>query len=370
VVLGNLIGTDITGAAKLGNLEYGVWLVNGPSQNTIGGTVSGSANVISGNVGNGVTLYLTSSGNVVLGNFIGTDKSGTSNLGNTGAGVFIGYGVSGSTVGGATSAAGNRIAFNAEGGVVLGGPYIVQDSILSNSIFNNTGLGIDLGSPPTNEGQPAPTLTALRSTPSGATVKGTLTSSPGTYILQFFASPSNGPGSQGKMLLGSVNVTVPGRGATPFTATGLLALPAGSVVTATATNTTPGPRSGDTSQFSRGLAYTPTVTVTFQPITVGFSSNPQLIVLTALVQIGQTRLLNGQVTFAIEPAGGGKPVGSVLAQVSNGVAKTAFKLPAALAPGSYKVVATYHDPLGVFPDVSGQSRVPLTVSFFGLFWFW
>src|SRR5262249_13860819 len=163
---------------------------------------------------------------------------------------------------------------------------------------------------------------------------------PGTYLIQFFASPRSGPSFQGKILLGSVNVTVPGNGTTPFTATGLLVLPAGSVVTATTTNTTAGPTFGDTSQFSQGITSTVIVTVAFQPTTVRFSNIPQMITLTALVQTELTRLLNGQVTFTIEPAGGGKPIGSVTAQVINGVVKTPFKLPAALPFGSYKIVAT------------------------------
>ena len=73
-MLGNLIGTDVTGAYPLGNVGDGVRIVDGASGNTVGGTITEAANVISHNGINGV--YLAGSGtsdNVVLGNFIGTD---------------------------------------------------------------------------------------------------------------------------------------------------------------------------------------------------------------------------------------------------------------------------------------------------------
>src|SRR5262249_57302876 len=95
VVLGNMIGTDVTGTAKLGNTEAGVRFGTdsvsqgyGPTANTVGGTAAGSANVISGNGGAGVYIQgAGTSGNVVLGNRIGTDVHGTAKLGNTGNGV-------------------------------------------------------------------------------------------------------------------------------------------------------------------------------------------------------------------------------------------------------------------------------------------
>jgi titin len=253
LVLGNRIGTDVNGTAALGNGRDGVRIVRLATANTIGGTAAGSANVISRNGGNGVYLMGNGvSGNVVLGNRIGTDKSGAARLGNARDGVLIAAGATRNTIGGTVAGAGNIIAFNAEG-VVLRGQTTVQDSILGNSIFGNTGPGIDLGSPPANHGQRAPQLSAVNTPLPSTTVKGILTSSPGTYRLEFFASPPQ-PAAQGKVFLGFLTLTVPAGGSAVFTATGLAVLPPGSVVTATATNLTGGSLQGDTSPFSQALA--------------------------------------------------------------------------------------------------------------------
>ena len=42
-------GTDITGTVALGNIQYGVYLLNGPTNNTIGGTNPSERNIVSGN---------------------------------------------------------------------------------------------------------------------------------------------------------------------------------------------------------------------------------------------------------------------------------------------------------------------------------
>ncbi len=84
LVVGNYIGTDVHGTAALGNAVDGVLINGGSTANTIGGTATGSGNIISGNSDSGV--YLSggaTSGNVVVGNLIGTDVHGTAALGNS-----------------------------------------------------------------------------------------------------------------------------------------------------------------------------------------------------------------------------------------------------------------------------------------------
>jgi len=56
-----------------------------------------------------------------------------------------------------------------------------------------------------------------------------------------------------------------------------------------------------------------------------------------------------------------KPVGSVLASVVNGRVSTTFKLPAAIPPGCYKIVATFPDSSDFFPAGGGPLRAQVTV---------
>ncbi len=93
---GNSIGTDVTGEHALANGFGGVILQNGATANTIGTLGNGSsndaqrANVISGNLGNGITINNpTTSLNVVAGNYIGIDAAGTKALGNQDYGVVL-----------------------------------------------------------------------------------------------------------------------------------------------------------------------------------------------------------------------------------------------------------------------------------------
>ncbi len=87
IIVGNYIGTDITGTAAVGN-GVGVSF-QGSGANRVGTNADGMSdeeerNVISGNFFSGLELF--DGGNVVAGNFIGTDRTGMPNLGNGGDG--------------------------------------------------------------------------------------------------------------------------------------------------------------------------------------------------------------------------------------------------------------------------------------------
>ena len=149
LVQGNFIGTDVTGTAAIGN-RYGVYIGsscgggNIVSNNTIGGTSAGAGNVISGNRIAGVNISGLATGNLVQGNFIGTQVDGTSPLGNSGQGVHIVCpDATENIIGGTGSGAPNVIAHNGENGVqFIFSP--TDNGVLTNSIFSNDGLGIDL----------------------------------------------------------------------------------------------------------------------------------------------------------------------------------------------------------------------------------
>ena len=85
-VLGNYIGTDVTGTLDLGNANSGVVLTSSTSHNIIGGT---NGNVISGNDSSGVLLKGGAKLNTVSANLIGVDVTGTAALGNGSDGVKI-----------------------------------------------------------------------------------------------------------------------------------------------------------------------------------------------------------------------------------------------------------------------------------------
>ena len=81
VVEGNFIGTDRTGTVDIGNGVEGVLLDLGAPNTVIRG------NVVSGNGAFGV--FIRGDGNTVQGNLVGTDATGTAPLGNDSGGVIL-----------------------------------------------------------------------------------------------------------------------------------------------------------------------------------------------------------------------------------------------------------------------------------------
>jgi hypothetical protein len=276
VVLGNLIGTASDGKTVLPNDADGVQIDNAPA-NTVGGTTSADANVISGNnegvhvTGSGAT------GNLVEGNFIGIDSSATVAVRNAFDGVLIDQGASKNTVGGTATDAANVIAYNINNGVDVVGATTTGNSILSNQIFGNGLLGIAIpgdtatsGPPGPNDLQSYPVLSTVVANGTGVTITGTLTSAANTsFLLQFYANPAASPSGfgQGQTLLGSATEMTSANGTVSFTATLLGSVSIGNVVSATATNVV----TGDTSAFSLDFLYQ--LTTQFSAATYSVSEN-------------------------------------------------------------------------------------------------
>ena len=100
LVIGNKIGTDVSGTVAVPNTGDGIDLF--ASYNTVGGTTAAYRNVVSGNQGAGIYLALVNtvpSNNVIQGNFIGTDLTGRLALGNGSGGVSDNNGLN-NTIGG------------------------------------------------------------------------------------------------------------------------------------------------------------------------------------------------------------------------------------------------------------------------------
>ena len=270
LVQGNFIGTDVSGTQAVGNVGDGIVLSSAPD-NTVGGTTAAARNVISGNGKYGVVIESSpSTGNLVQGNFIGTDVSGTSPLGNANHGVIIQVGASANTIGGTAAGSGNVIAFNTGDGVtVVSG---TGNAILSNAIFANGGLGIDLGADGVtpndslghngpNNYQNFPILTSVVTSGGTTTLSGTLNSTPNaTFTVQFFANAAPDPSGfgEGQQYLGQTRVTTDGSGNASFSVT--LSTPplVGQFFTATATDDP----AGNTSEFSQDISSGTTVTNT------------------------------------------------------------------------------------------------------------
>ncbi len=245
IVFNSRIGTDVTGTLAFGNADAGI-LVSGSAQGTIiGGTDKSDANIISGNLGDGIQLAGTSTGTKVIANLIGTDATSMQPIGNVGSGVNILS--SNNQIGGTVSGNGNIIAFNAVGVTVNTG---TQNALLQNSIFNNTTAGIQLLNHG-NANQPAPVLTgAIEPTPTSVQISGTITALPNTtYSVEIFATPSTIPSGQGASFLGSMSVLTNANGVGTFVANN--SITSGVVLSFTALAIAP---NSNTSAFSTAIS--------------------------------------------------------------------------------------------------------------------
>ena len=87
IVRGNIIGTNPSGDAGLGNAGPGIF-INGASGNTIGGSQPGERNIIAGNGQHGVNLSSQdgqiTTNNRVIGNYLGVKADGVTALPNGG----------------------------------------------------------------------------------------------------------------------------------------------------------------------------------------------------------------------------------------------------------------------------------------------
>jgi titin len=143
VVVGNRIGTDVDGTVDIPNYGDGIDIRG--DFNTVGGTATGTANVISGN--HDVGIVISTNYNVIEGNRIGTDAVGAHPLPNFGGVNIQGFG---NTLGGTTAGAGNIISGNYVAGVLIPGAFnlvegnlIGTDATGTTSVFNhNVGVAV------------------------------------------------------------------------------------------------------------------------------------------------------------------------------------------------------------------------------------
>ncbi|PYQ51065.1 MAG: hypothetical protein DMF78_14150, partial [Acidobacteria bacterium] len=271
VVQGNYIGTSASGSADLGNSASGVYIRRAPQNSVISNVVSGNDGfagiAICGNLefcGGGDVEGVpgvdpsNAAGNVIQGNIVGRSADGSVALGNTGRGVSI-DGAPNTTVGGSIPAEGNVISANSVG-VVVFNPPASGNLIRMNSIYDNTGLGVDLGGDGVtfndggdadagpNDFQNFPVLDSALIAGGDTTVSGSLDSTADTtFVIDFYASDSCDPSGhgEGQTWLGSVTATTNASGSVSFSQPFHVTLTDGNAVTALATS--PG---SSTSEFS------------------------------------------------------------------------------------------------------------------------
>lgn len=259
IVQGNYIGTDVTGTRALNESTFsGLTILS--DNNLIGGLVPGAQNVISGNI-HGIQIDFFSPGpqqNIIQGNLIGLNALGTGPLPNSSSGISCNCFKN--TIGGTQSEAANKIAFNGGTGItVFAG---TGNSFRGNSIFSNGGLGIDLSIPGVtandsgdsdvgaNNLQNFPVLTSVTSTGNNTTIQGSLNSTPNkTFQIDFYSNAAVDPSGNGEgaLFFATTPVTTDANGEATINITLASPLPAGRVLTATATD-----EDGNTSEFSTG----------------------------------------------------------------------------------------------------------------------
>jgi len=132
-IVGNLVGLSPDGTRRVANLGHGIDVNTGASDNLIGGTAAGEANVVSGNVSDAIEVshLTTTRRNQVVGNFVGTDAAGTGTAAHTvneGTGIHVEDGVRDTVV------AHNVVVGSAKGGVQIDGYYTNDNTVRDNLV--------------------------------------------------------------------------------------------------------------------------------------------------------------------------------------------------------------------------------------------
>lgn len=245
-IAGNFIGVDMNSTTVIGNGQHGIMLFNITGSSFEGNLVAGNANQ---------AIYLEKgSANQLRANYLGTDLWRIGNLSNQGGGIML-------VATEETAVISNVIAYSGGDGVAVVGQDAImaeRNTILSNAIYANSGLAIDLG----NDGvtvndvgdtdlgpnflQNYPTGLAYTVDGAGTTITGILSSTADlVYHIQIYVNVSCPlSGCQGYILLAEGDVTTDATGLAQINIPVDLLLPEGLLLSATATDPL-----GNTSEF-------------------------------------------------------------------------------------------------------------------------
>jgi parallel beta-helix repeat protein len=241
-----VIGTTEAGDAPLGNGQHGVQIQNQATNNRI------LSNILSANAVDGINIA-GSDLNIVKGNTIGSNWNGNKPLGNGHYGIYL-YLANGNQIGDYYDE--NIISHNQSHGIVIASGD--GNRLEYNQLFDNAGLGIDLGNNGVtlndagdgdtgpNNLQNYPVITGAE--PGTMLVNGTLNSTPNAVFRIVFSSSPNCDSSgygEGKTILDSANLTTDALGDLTFAHVLPDVLVGGNYLTATATDP-----DGNTSEYS------------------------------------------------------------------------------------------------------------------------
>ncbi|MCH7846416.1 MAG: right-handed parallel beta-helix repeat-containing protein, partial [Acidobacteria bacterium] len=265
VIIGNYIGTNVTGNAPLANTSDGVKIQSGANANIIG--QPGAGNVVSGNANDGIEIDDVSGPNTIQANIIGLGADGSTLVPNGRDGIVLYNGANTTEIGGSGAGEGNVIAENVRNGVLINdnaNPATTGNSITGNLIHNNGSIGIDLGDDGVTTNDPGdvdsgandllnyPVITSATETGGTVTVTFDVDTPGGNYRIEFFSNPSGADASgngEGEVYEAATTVTA-GTGLT-HTFPGSV----GDIITATTTEDLGGSY-GSTSEFSSAFTVT------------------------------------------------------------------------------------------------------------------
>jgi hypothetical protein len=203
--------------------------------------------------------------NIVTGNYIGTNSAGTTPISNLSDGVRIENSASGNTIGGTAAGASNLVSGNFGNGITVLGEASLGNQFRGNAIYNNDGLGIDLGGDGVtpndvldadggpNNLQNFPLLTRVLAGAQTRVMGALKALAEATFTLDFYANTAADASGfdEGKPWLGSIGVTTQASGKVAFTEW-VAETASGEFVTVTATD-----ENGNTSEFSAVCAPEP-----------------------------------------------------------------------------------------------------------------
>jgi hypothetical protein len=184
-VIGNYIGTDVSGLLDRGGTEMGISDSNSADV-VIGGSVTGTKNIISGNAGSGIEVTGNSPNVIIKGNYIGLGSDGVTSLRNDQFGIKIsGNQTTNSLIGGTTALERNIISSNGTAashhGISIDGGANIHNIInnyvgtdLTGTIAKgNSGSGININNV------------------NNVTIDGNISSANGAWGIQFTNSSTN-----------------------------------------------------------------------------------------------------------------------------------------------------------------------------------